>query len=282
MARIVCVHGIAQELKSRESLLAEWVPSLRGGVSNAGSHIDESDVDMAFYGLLFRPSDAKGGADVAVGLPNYTAGDLRDPLELALLSDMFDEVAEVAVETTDAKSGLPIRSVHRMLQVVAAVPYFGRKTQSLVIWFLHQVRRYFRDPEVRSAAQRALIDRIADDTCVIVAHSLGTVVAYETLCAGQAPGVRTLITMGSPLGMPALLSRFKPPTVPGTTTAPSGIERWVNIADASDIVALRKELGPIYGDRVSDHRVYNGATMHDVLPYLTAPETGAAIVEALR
>ena len=54
MSRIVCVHGIAQEYKSRESLLAEWTPALCGGVSNAGGRLDPGEIDMAFYGILFR------------------------------------------------------------------------------------------------------------------------------------------------------------------------------------------------------------------------------------
>jgi hypothetical protein len=59
------------------------------------------------------------------------------------------------------------------------------------------------------------------------------------------------------------------------------LEHWVNIADTADIVALRKELRPLYGDLVLDQIVHNGATMHHVLPYLTAPQTGRAILTGL-
>ena len=185
MARIVCVHGIAQELKSRESLLAEWSPSLCGGVSNAGGHIEPSDIDMAFYGLLFRPSGGKGGEEAEIAIPNYKLGDIEDPLEVQLLENMFDAVDEMATDIGLAKSGAGPRSINRMLQVVSAVPYFGKKTQSIVIWFLKQVRRYFTESAIRNAAQRSLTDRIAQNTEVIVAHSLGTVVAYEALCASS-------------------------------------------------------------------------------------------------
>jgi hypothetical protein len=133
MARIVCVHGIAQELKSRESLLTEWSPSLCGGVSNAGGHIEPSDIDMAFYGLLFRPSGGKGGTETEIAIPNYKPGDVEDPLEVQLLEDLFDAVDQTVSEESLAKSGVRPRSINRMLQVVSAVPYFGQKTQSIVI-----------------------------------------------------------------------------------------------------------------------------------------------------
>jgi len=281
MARIVCVHGIAQELKSRESLLAEWAPSLCGGVSNAGGHIEASDVDMAFYGILFRALGSKSGDGSVIAIPSYRPGDLEDELEVQLLEALFDAAGGTEVDT-GTKSGIAPRSVNRMLQVVSAVPYFGKQAQNLVIWFLKQVRRYVTDPEIRKAAQDSLIALIAEDTRVIVAHSLGTIVAYETLSAGHGPGVHTLITLGSPLGTPALLSRFKPPTVPGKSSAPGSLASWVNIADAADIVALKKSLRPIYGRRVTDHLVNNGSTMHHVLPYLTARETGGAIIDGLR
>jgi hypothetical protein len=55
----------------------------------------------------------------------------------------------------------------------------------------------------------------------------------------------------------------------------------VNVADKADLVALEKSLARVYGPRVTDHVVDNGATMHDMKPYLTAVQTGRAIMEAL-
>ena len=52
---------------------------------------------------------------------------------------------------------------------------------------------------------------------------------------------------------------------------------WSNIADGGDIVALRKQLAVQFGARVLDELIYNGATAHNVVPYLTAEETGRAI-----
>lgn len=57
---------------------------------------------------------------------------------------------------------------------------------------------------------------------------------------------------------------------------------WTNIADRGDVVALAKDLAPVFGHRVTDVLVHNGARAHDVRPYLTARETGQAIASALR
>ena len=59
-------------------------------------------------------------------------------------------------------------------------------------------------------------------------------------------------------------------------------QRWINIADGGDVVVLVKDLRPSFGVNVENHLIYNGATAHDIRPYLTAKETGNAIATGLR
>lgn len=167
MARIVCIHGIAQELESRETLLAEWGPALSGGVSNANGSLDSTEIDMAFYGILFR----KEGKGAPGSLPQYAPGDLADPLELELLNDLFDSAALTAPEKVPSKA-LGARTIASMLQVVAKTPFFGNVAQNVVIWYLKQVWKYVKNPPTNEAARQALLKVIHDDTRVIVAHSL--------------------------------------------------------------------------------------------------------------
>jgi len=46
-------------------------------------------------------------------------------------------------------------------------------------------------------------------------------------------------------------------------------------------VALVKDLRPLFDGNVSCYLVHNGSHAHDVRPYLTAAETGAAIAVGL-
>jgi hypothetical protein len=118
---------------------------------------------------------------------------------------------------------------------------------------------------------------------LVIGHSLGSVVAYEVLC--HATGLRghAFITLGSPLGLPTLIfDRLDPPPRGGRRVWPNGLAKWTNIADRHDIVAAVKQLAPLFGPGVRDVMVSNEAKAHDVLPYLTARETGQAVREALR
>lgn len=278
MARILCVHGIAQEFKSRETLLQEWAPAVCGGVSNAGGALDPADIDMAFYGILFRPKGGKGAKVGPKDVPNRAAGDVQNPLDIELIK----ELSAGAGYTPDMKSKAGSRTLAAMLQAIGRTPYFGDQAQKWAIWYLEQVRRYVTEPEVNAAARKSLTDRITNETRVIVGHSLGSIVAYEVLCAADPPvSPHTLITLGSPLGIPALADRINPRITSAPATWPPGIRRWFNIADDRDIVALRKDLAPIFGSRVVDHLVHNGATMHSISPYLTSPDFGQAVIAGL-
>jgi pimeloyl-ACP methyl ester carboxylesterase len=142
-----------------------------------------------------------------------------------------------------------------------------------------QVRRYFTEQEVREASRARLAECVSERTRVIVAHSLGSIVAYETLCAHPEWDV-DLVTLGSPLGVRNIVFDRLVPRPEGDR-ARCPVSRWTNIADRGDIVALVKRLGPLFGPNVTDLLVHNGAKAHDARPYLTSREAGTAVAEAL-
>ena len=93
--------------------------------------------------------------------------------------------------------------------------------------------------------------------------------------------------LGSPLGIRNLIfDQLVPAPAPRDSGElvgawPGGTRSWVNVADAGDVVALVKDLRPLFSARVACYLVHNGSHAHDVRPYLTAAETGAAIAAGL-
>jgi hypothetical protein len=59
------------------------------------------------------------------------------------------------------------------------------------------------------------------------------------------------------------------------------VTAWTNISDQLDFVAAVKHLKPLFGQRVEDHLINNGVAAHRVTHYLTAVETGRAIIAGL-
>src|SRR5687768_5278693 len=143
MARVVCIHGIAQEYETKETLLQAWAPALCGGVGLAGGTLEPDDVTMAAYGVTFRPA-GKGEA-----ILELTAGDLNE-FELQLLANLAEGAEETLEQNAKNKSEFFDkfrRTPSSMLAFVARTPYFGDIAQKVVIWFLQQVRLYLTEPK---------------------------------------------------------------------------------------------------------------------------------------
>ena len=197
-----------------------------------------------------------------------------------MLENIFEGYLQENVEAEPTKSGAA-RTVAGMFQVIARAPFFGGVSQKVVIWYLKQVSRYIGDPRIRAEARNAVLRIIRDDSRILVGHSLGSVVAWETLCSHPELPIRTFITLGSPLGVPALLPRLDPSVSRTPAPWPAGIVRWINIADGRDLVALEKRLAKVFGSNIEDYLVENGATMHNISPYLTSREMGMSILASL-
>jgi pimeloyl-ACP methyl ester carboxylesterase len=282
MPRIVGVHGIAQQFKGPNILHREWVDALRDGVQIAGrTPPPGEDLVCAFYGDLFRPPGM-----MAVGLPPYDAGDVTNRLEQDLLAAWWRGAAEAEpgrVLSPDAQTmGRTPQLAQRALDALSRSKFFAGVAERALIADLKQVSAYFRDAAVRRAVAERVEGVVGDDTRVMIGHSLGSVVAYECLCAHPEWPVTTLVTLGSPLGIRNLIfDLLRPPPGDGLGAWPGGVPRWVNVADGGDVVALVKDLSPRFGTRVENVLIYNGATAHDIRPYLTARETGHAIASGL-
>ncbi|MFF1611984.1 hypothetical protein ACFVYA_29720 [Amycolatopsis sp. NPDC058278] len=285
MGRIVCVHGIGQQISGEQSLLRDWTPALLDGLTRAGHRhaaTADDDVAMGFYRSLFRPA----GDLLAVGDPMFTAADVEPGLEEDLLLAWWWEAARVDPTVAPPEADTLVRvpgSAQTALRQLSRSRFFSGLALRALVFDLKQVRQYLEDQELRAEARATVNKLISAETQVVVAHSLGSVVAYETLAAMPDHQVRALVTLGSPLGIPNLIFDRLDPTPHdglGTWSGPDHL-KWTNIADRGDVVALEKDLRPRFGPQVINAVVHNGAHAHTVTAYLTDKLTSAAIAGGL-
>ncbi|MGW1564475.1 hypothetical protein ACWCQ1_49825 [Streptomyces sp. NPDC002144] len=288
MARVVAVHGIGKQRLGEKTLLQQWLPALNDGLTRAQApeQLADADVAMAFYGDVFRPD----GEYLAVGEPPYTSRDVEAGFETELLLAWWQAAAEsdpgVVTPGADTLASTP-RSVQSALRALSGSRFFAGIALRSMVFDLKQVHRYLTDRDVRAKALARVVDKIGEDTRVVVAHSLGSVVAYEALCARPGHRVRALVTLGSPLGIPNLiLDRLQPAPVrlggrPRGVWPGSQELVWTNLADDGDVVALVKDLRPSFGPHVRCARVHNGSHAHDADAYLTDRLCGQAVKDGL-
>ncbi|WP_317135508.1 alpha/beta hydrolase [Streptomyces thermolilacinus] len=268
-----------------------------------------ADARFAYYGDLFHTAGAQG-AGVAAGSP---AGRDDEELVAELLLEAVDErLADPELAPHEARVlrhartqlappggaqgiGAPGRHVANALTTLLALPGLrsagGWLSARVTAGMLGQVARYLNRAEtgddgvtLDTRIRRRVADCLdGDGPTVVVAHSLGTVVALETLHAhrGEVP---LLVTLGSPLGTrTAVLPRVRPRPV----SAPACVGRWLNFWDRDDIVAARPRLEDFVRPNASSVRPVSsrvdsdGAWVHPAAKYLAQAAVAGPLVEAL-
>jgi pimeloyl-ACP methyl ester carboxylesterase len=242
MARVVFIHGAFNELWGPNELKARWFPALQDGLWHHGRTIEADDVDVCFYGDLFR----------------------LDPATLDV-----EQWETSRSGTEDMLAAMGGANGLDFLEQAAGQAAYDRTVDMVTIMA--------GDPTLSATVRERLLYHIGPHTRAVIAHSLGTVIAYNTLRAHPEVEVDTLITLGSPLGSDMIPADDE--AEPGAWPGAAG--RWVNIVAHSDRVAYPSRVADHYGDRVEEHVIDNGHRGHDPEPYLNSRACGAAVARAL-
>ncbi|OAI22124.1 MULTISPECIES: hypothetical protein [Methylomonas] len=275
MTKIIGVHGVGYQFSGENTMRESWLPSLKDGLSRVNCQINDDDFRCAFYGDKFRPSTK------ATTSPFFDANDVAEGFESDLLKLWWEEASRIdrSVPCSDSttKIGAP-KQIQRALNALSQSKFFTNIAERALVFDLKQVKLYLSDSETRREVRKRVEDTISSDTRVVIAHSLGSIVTYEALCAHPEWQVQVLVTLGSPLGIRNLIfDRLEPTPSHGIGKFPSCVKHWVNIADTGDVVALVKNLSSCFGQRIQDVQISNGAQAHDATRYLTSKELGEAI-----
>ena len=252
MVQIVCVHGaLRPDVDTPADLTRSWFPALSEGLES----INQSSVDFTLQCAWY--------ADL-----------LREPADNSWPSIS----AELRYAFNNLGGGSTVRSWLNTLLESAAAQHISDWVVQL---FLAQAWRYLNDPLPRAESRLRLQHALTSDTRVVIAHSLGSVVAWETLMR-TPKSVDTLITIGSPLAMPQVIAHKLQPQPEDGLLARPAIRRWVNISHVDDWIAHPACLdGHVFG-RVEDNLIEHSERPHDVLNYLRSAPLAHAVAQALQ
>ncbi len=168
-----------------------------------------------------------------------------------------------------------------------------------------EIDRYFNDSDGIASKIRELLKQTLrpmlqrQEAVLLIGHSLGAVIAYDTLWELSAEegiqGKVDFLTLGSPLGMHYIQRRLLGMNNHGEKSYPRLIRHWFNFSAEGDVAALNKnlkesfqpmlELGLLESIEDHSHGIYNyfrsdaGLNCHRSYGYLVSPAVGSVIAD---
>jgi hypothetical protein len=310
---IIGIHGLGNH-PSERILERWWKMAIHEGLKANGTRFPFLRFELAYWAHVVHPRPLDPS--------------IKDPLHPLFLEEPYTPGGEfVRCRPPVIKRKLR-NAVSKRISGVLLKKDMSLKLAGVADLVLH---KYFRDLQDYFAAPGAVRNAICGalertlrkhrrKEILLIGHSMGSIIAYDVLTRPGADwSVDTLITIGSPLGLPVVVSKLHserkkteseapvlpetsfPPgsTVqlgnaePPTLRTPPGVKRaWINLADMEDRVALDFKLADNFGINengvgVEDRLVHNNyeyvgkRNPHKSYGYLRAPETADILYEFL-
>ncbi len=277
---IVGIHGLGNKPDARV-LEDWWRTSIAEGLArHCGGRKCKVRFELVYWSDLMYPAPIR----VEDLLEPYTRAEGDGPLPRVGLS-----VSRVAA--TRLRGGLG-----KALEKFSKVRLGEKVVSGTVESKMPDLHLYKSDEQLRTAVQGRLFKRLRSARrwrrkVMLLAHSMGSIVAYDVLrdagAALKGLDISHFVTVGSPLGLAGLKT-----VIEGEARVPECVVRWSNYSDQRDPVARwDTSLCDNYqansrGVTVSDHLVVNGymspagkANPHKIFGYLRTPEISELVAD---
>ena len=293
---IIGIHGLGNK-PPRDLLQSWWLRSIREGLQNYGSGNLKFEFDMAYWADVIHPVPldpyiTNPDAPLYLEEPYTPGGTVKKEDPSQLIRDVL-KYLEKQMDRIFLNDDMTIN--------------FRNVTDKLIHLYFSDLERYYgekcvpasdQDCSAREAIQQRLLRKLRQYRgyrIMLIAHSMGSIVSYDVLSSLDASGrIQTLVTLGSPLGLPIIVGRIHEtgkkrgsesahPAVPESI-----VESWINMADLRDRIALDQSLADDYSANsrglvaedksvFNDYAVNGKANPHKSFGYLRTPEMAETI-----
>ena len=294
---IIGIHGMGNKPPPK-TLKRWWQASIREGLKSIKKADLAFDFELVYWAHYLHPVPLK---------PRMKDKDhplfIEDPYLRALPDAEVENPGRFRQKLADYVSA---QLDHIFLNEDLSINYESI-VDFIIRHFFEDLERYYRDKctissQKSSSAKKMICSELIDTLkkhrrkkIMLISHSLGSIIAYDVLTTGAANlSVDTLVSIGSPLGLPIIKSRIfaerKQDSLPkGSLKTPDNIRlHWYNLADVRDKIAINYTLRDdfvensagirpvdklvvndyVYGDQKNPHKSYG---------YLRTPEMAAII-----
>ena len=268
---IIAIHGLNNK-PAQQTLRQRWIDAIQEGLERNVNRRGSAnwEIEMVYWADLGYPSP----------LPDDEAhyGYRRHPGDGPLPEYKSQWVDNLLTAGKGAGGSV--------LDLLGAVAKREIVSDALLNKQFKDLGDYYLEPghgeKVRARLLEALARKPAGEKVLLLAHSMGTIVAMDVLRGfergnGSGHGIQTFITLGAPLGLPYVIYQQRENF--GRPATPEGIARWGNFADKRDRICFDTHLADDYAAnadkvKVVDDLIFNTHpdNPHDAHGYLRCPE----------
>jgi hypothetical protein len=287
---LVFVHGRAQEFKDASALKDEWIAAWQTGLAKSGLSLPVAPdhIHFPYYGqTLFDLVDGVSAEAAAAVIVRGSADEAEERFVRTALEEaaggqsITDDAVDAVLDEEVIQRGAGNWKITRALASLIDRRVPG--ASGLVAVTTSDVYKYLRNPGISRVIDEGVRQGFrTGDEMVVVAHSLGTIVAYSLLLRmGVASGwkVRLFVTLGSPLAVTVIKKALAPLEYPRVAAG------WYNARDPVDLVSLYPLTAEHFPVRPSvehaDHVENLTPNRHGITGYLGDRLVAQRIYEAL-
>ena len=228
--KLILIHGRSQENLEAEALKQTWIDTLNKGLAKSNLTLPENvTIEFPYYGKLLKElSDNEKLYKILL----QTTRSGRQVSEIKFYDEFLTELLENVGEKGPITRGiLNNEYIQYLLEKLDKRKGIGALFLKL---FTKDVFCYLAKQEFQDKINAEVFQVFNDEPCVVVGHSLGSIVSYVLLQQNPQLQVKKLITVGSPLGLTSVGKHLpKPLTIPQCVQ-----HGWFNAYDDGDFVAL--------------------------------------------
>ena len=275
--KLIFIHGREQESFEAEDLKKIWTDTLNEGLKKNGLTLPKDvTIEFPYFGKLLKSMadnpDAIPFEDIAT----------RDLLNILISEDEFlhDYLNEVLghVDTSHERGLLNNETVQNLFERIDQIGFLGDLSLKK---FTKDVYLYLTHSGIRKRINETILEKMDANPCVVIGHSLGSIVSYDVLKTNPKLKVNKLITIGSPLGISSIRKHLAPPV-----GMPECVKNgWFNAYDERDFVALKPLDAlsfPFKPPILNKNDVINPTdNRHGIIGYLNDKVVAKTIYEAL-
>lgn len=264
---VIFVHGVSGPAP-------HWQTALLDGVAHAVPAHQRPTPRFTFITARYDPHFAPVGEQSRLGGHGQRparGGSQAPRLSAQMAAQLGEEIRSVVADCGGRVSRPRFRLPPPMTgEMLLRVPAAG----------MHEARAYRHDPQVAARVRSTVADAVdsAPGLRVVVAHSLGSIVALDTL---HTEGVHAdmLLTIGSPLGIDAGWRRDPIAPAQGTQIP---VSLWLNVVNTRDPVPWGRGVSDHYPEAVDAYisaglLPFGRGGAHDPATYLGSDVVGQAL-----